>query len=470
MKSCLKKGIIFIVLALIISVIPSKIVMAEVVPYKYVDGVKCINIVEVVKLKGEKVTKKDHEVWGKGYELTLNGKLIQIYEGAPYMFVDNNMVSFMYETISEDGSSNYYPVLQNPIKHGEGILIPMYTAENKLGIKGTDKGVDIDELKNSSQSKPNDKPNVNPNPEPLPDHNTGYKKWPELVIKPSLTNPNNGIRLNKTRLELKVGKNYTLKINKPNKKVIWSTDDPKIATVSSNGVVTGVSNGITAIRAKVDSYVYTCNILVDGPNLSYNEICVYEGKDTRLYLHNNNLIKGKYSTDNKSVANVEYIGTLDNGEQYIDIKAKKAGTAKLTVRVGNTTLTCNIKVIKKNNDLKVAGDKIRKSAKEYGLVLKSPNHIEYYPEHYSEYDYSSWITLYDDFVGFVIPSSGTGNEAYLGILKEFICTVMPENGEQLFGWLVEDILTSRSVVLEDKTVKIHEFGRNRFLEITNKVW
>lgn len=470
MKNRLRKSIIFMILVLVISVIPSKIVSAETLPYKYVDGVKCINIVEVVKLKGEKVVKKENEVWGKGYILTLNNNIIEIYEEAPYMFVDGKMVSFIYEVVSGNGLNSYYPVLQNPIKDGEGLLIPMYTAEHKLGIKGTDKGVDIDELKNPSQSKPNDKPNVNPRPEPLPDHDTGYKKWPELVIKPSLLNPNNGIKLNNTRVELNTGKSYALKINNPKKKVIWTSDDPKIAKVSSNGVVTGVSNGTTAIRAKVDGYEYGCFVLVTGPNLSYKEISIYEGADSRLYLHNNNSVKGKWSIDNKSVANIDYIGTLDNGSQYIDIKAKKVGTTKLTVEVGNITLTCDIKIIKKNNDLKIAGDKIRKSAEEYGLMVKSSNHIEYYPEYHPDYDYASWITLYDDFVGFIIPSSGTGNEAYLGILKEFICTVMPENGEQLFDWLTEDILTSRNLVLENKTVKIHEWGRNRFLEITNKVW
>lgn len=465
----LRKSILFMILALIISVIPSKIVMAEVVPYKYVDGVKCINIVEVVKLKGEKVVKKENEGWGKGYELTLNGKLIEIYEDAPYMFVDKKMVSFMYEVVSEDGANSYYPVLENPIKDGQGFLIPMYTVENKLGIKGSEKGVDIDELKNPSKPEPEDKPNVKPTPETKPE-NQGPKEWPKLVIKPSGINPNNGTKLNQTRLQLNVGKSYTLKLNKPNKKVIWTSDDPRIAKVSSSGVVTGVSNGTTAIRAKVDGYVYACNVLVEGPNLNYNEISVYEGSMSRLYLSDNNSIKGKYSIDNKSIANIDYIGTLDTKEQYIDIKANKVGTTKLTVKVGNTTLTCNIKVIKKNNDLKIAGDKIRKAAKEYGLEVKSPNHIEYYPEYHPAYDYASWISLYDDSVAFVIPSSGTGNEAHLGLIKEFICTVMPEEGEILFKCLFQDILTSRSIVLQDKTVKIHEWGGNRFLEIINRVW
>lgn len=49
-------------------------------------------------------------------------------------------------------------------------------------------------------------------------------------------------KLNKTKLTLKVGKSYTLKL-KNAKKVTWKSKDKKIAKISSKGKVTGVKAG-----------------------------------------------------------------------------------------------------------------------------------------------------------------------------------------------------------------------------------
>lgn len=70
------------------------------------------------------------------------------------------------------------------------------------------------------------------------------------------------IKLNKTKLTLDEGKSYTLKLSGTTKKPQWSTSNKKVATVSSKGVVKGISPGTATITAKVSSKKYTCKVTV----------------------------------------------------------------------------------------------------------------------------------------------------------------------------------------------------------------
>lgn len=274
---------------------------------------------------------------------------------------------------------------------------------------------------------------------------------------------NTGIKLNTKELVLEIGKSKTLKVNNTKKKVTWKSTNPKIATVSKKGTVKGVTNGSVVIKAIVDGKTYECFVKVKGPNLSYSEVCVYVGEESRISLKDSNGEKVKWTISDSSVAAIDYVG--DHGARYVDIEVKKVGTTTLNVKVGNINLTCNIKVIKKNNDLKKAAKKIRNLAKDYNLIIDSENQVEFYRE-----SHCPWVALYDDYIGFVIPSYGTGEEDYLPILKEFIETTMPENGEKLYNWLIEDTLTTRQMVLEDKTVEVFEDRFYRVLTISNRAW
>lgn len=69
-------------------------------------------------------------------------------------------------------------------------------------------------------------------------------------------------KLNKTKLKLKVGKTYTLKMIANKKKVIWSSGDAAIATVSKIGKVKGVKEGTVTITAVCNKKKYTCKVTV----------------------------------------------------------------------------------------------------------------------------------------------------------------------------------------------------------------
>lgn len=69
--------------------------------------------------------------------------------------------------------------------------------------------------------------------------------------------------ISKTSAAITTGKTYTLKINNYSDKITWSTSNKKVATVSSKGVVKGISAGDTVITAKLkNGAVFTCKIKV----------------------------------------------------------------------------------------------------------------------------------------------------------------------------------------------------------------
>lgn len=70
------------------------------------------------------------------------------------------------------------------------------------------------------------------------------------------------VALNKTKLTLKEGRSYTLKLKNTKKTVKWSTSNKKVAKVSSKGKVTARKKGSAVITAKSGSKKYKCRVTV----------------------------------------------------------------------------------------------------------------------------------------------------------------------------------------------------------------
>lgn len=70
------------------------------------------------------------------------------------------------------------------------------------------------------------------------------------------------VKLNKTKVTVQTGKTYKLKVTGTTKKVTWSSKNPKVATVTKQGLVKGVTPGSTKVVAKVGKKSYTCNVTV----------------------------------------------------------------------------------------------------------------------------------------------------------------------------------------------------------------
>ena len=70
------------------------------------------------------------------------------------------------------------------------------------------------------------------------------------------------ISINKKKYTLVKGSTLKLKINGTSKKVKWSSNNKKIATVNSSGKVTAKKKGTCTITGKVNGKKYTCKITV----------------------------------------------------------------------------------------------------------------------------------------------------------------------------------------------------------------
>ena len=84
-----------------------------------------------------------------------------------------------------------------------------------------------------------------------------------LTLMPVQTKAAKKVKLNKSKLSLKVGKSFTLKLkNAKSKKVKWSSSKKKIATVSKNGKVKAKKKGSCKITAKYKKKKYVCKVTV----------------------------------------------------------------------------------------------------------------------------------------------------------------------------------------------------------------
>lgn len=139
-------------------------------------------------------------------------------------------------------------------------------------------------------------------------------------------------KLSKTSASVVVGNKVTLSVKNTKKKVTWSTDNAKVATVSKKGVVKGKKVGKATITAKIGKKILTCKITVKA-GLNKKKATLYVGDYEKLAVKG---IKGKvkWSTKNSKIA------TVKNGT----IKAKKTGKTTITAKVGKKKFTCNVTV------------------------------------------------------------------------------------------------------------------------------
>ena len=74
----------------------------------------------------------------------------------------------------------------------------------------------------------------------------------------------NPAKLSKKKLTLNVGENVRLKVNNVSGKVKWSSQNKKVAKVSSKGNVRATGTGSTKIKAVIYGKTLTCKVTVNG--------------------------------------------------------------------------------------------------------------------------------------------------------------------------------------------------------------
>lgn len=144
------------------------------------------------------------------------------------------------------------------------------------------------------------------------------------------------VSLSKTKLTMKIGESATLKVNGTKKKVTWSSSKKANVAVSSKGKVTAKKAGKVTITAKAEGVNLKCTVTVKK---APTKVKATVGGKTKVTLKKNKTCKIKvsmspkgsdsvlkYSTSKKKVATVDSKGK---------IKAKKKGTATITVKAAN---------------------------------------------------------------------------------------------------------------------------------------
>ncbi len=140
--------------------------------------------------------------------------------------------------------------------------------------------------------------------------------------------------LSKTEITISKGERSALTVKGSYKKVTWSVDDKKVATVTENGVVEGVSAGSTVVRAMVDKTEYKCRVTVEAPRLNQTKLTARVGNTYQLSVSGTER-KVTYKSSDSSVVKVSSKGKLS---------FLKPGSAKVTATIGGMKLTCTVRV------------------------------------------------------------------------------------------------------------------------------
>lgn len=118
-----------------------------------------------------------------------------------------------------------------------------------------------------------------------------------------------------------------------NKKVIWTTNNKKVVTVSKTGKIKGIANGRARIYAKTSNGIVTYTSVKVGPAVSSVTV---NKKDLSLTVGKTAVVKGTVSPKNAAATNVKYFSSNKKiatvGMTGGKVTAKAPGTAKITVK------------------------------------------------------------------------------------------------------------------------------------------
>lgn len=146
------------------------------------------------------------------------------------------------------------------------------------------------------------------------------------------------IDISATGIKIEQKGSYRLRATTSNySKVTWRSKNPSIATISSNGVVTGKKPGTAVITASAGGTTVSCSVTVKKPilKLTSSSLTLAPNQSRRLVATASNNMKPVWSSSNNSVASVDQDGT---------IRALKKGTAIIRASVDGASSQCTVTV------------------------------------------------------------------------------------------------------------------------------
>ena len=170
--------------------------------------------------------------------------------------------------------------------------------------------------------------------------------------------------------------------------IVWSTSNKKVATVSQDGVVTGVKKGTAYIYAKIQGTKITtkCRVTVSGPTVVMGESSsvVYLGypKQLTAITAPDPSAAVVWSTSNKKVATVSADGVvtgIKKGTAYIYAKLQSTGKkVKCKVTIKDPIMVSNVAIDQTSVVLNVgASQKINAGVNPSNATNKELNYVSY---------------------------------------------------------------------------------------------
>ena len=174
--------------------------------------------------------------------------------------------------------------------------------------------------------------------------------------------PVTGISLNTSSMTMKVGETKALSAtvtpsNATDKTVTWKSSNTSVATVDSNGKVTGKSAGSATISATAGSFTANCSVTVVVPvvsvSLNKTELTLEKGKNATLTA----TINPSNATD-KTVTWKSSNTAIAMVDQTGKVTAIEVGSAVITVTTndGSKTATCSVTVKEPGNTETIIDD------------------------------------------------------------------------------------------------------------------
>ena len=147
-----------------------------------------------------------------------------------------------------------------------------------------------------------------------------------------------GLRLNRTSVTLHRQDRATLSVRGAPGTIVWSSSNPRVATVSRAGVVTGVRGGHAVVTAKSGRFKALCYVTVLNPRLNDTRRSVRVGSKTTV-----KVVGGsggiKWASSKKSVATVSKKGV---------VTGVTGGTAYITAMRNGVKMTAKVTVTKRD--------------------------------------------------------------------------------------------------------------------------
>lgn len=144
--------------------------------------------------------------------------------------------------------------------------------------------------------------------------------------------------LNRSEFKIVEGASTVLSVlnSDKNAKIVWSSDNEDVATVSSDGRVTAVSAGKSQIYATAGGALLKCGVTVVAPSVtaSKNEIIIKKGESKTIEINSVGSKNLRYELSDKSSVAVSF-GKWDGNVITVKFSGIKAGTYNFKIFMAN---------------------------------------------------------------------------------------------------------------------------------------